>query len=420
MRSKFSWYFTPSIEEIEKAWKYGVLSVDTNVLLDLYRYHKETRDSLLKSIREFEGSKWLSFQAGSEFFRNRKKVIISSEKSFKTADEEISKFSKNMEQAVNHLKGIRIIPAEVSKELEKVVSSAVSKATEEINIAKNDYPQFLQKDSILEELAEIFDGAIGDDFPEDQKPSIRDIAEERKKNMIPPGYADDEKEGDRPYGDYYLWRQVLEHAAEKKKPIILVTSERKEDWWERISGKTTGPRPELLQEALTVSGQRIHIYQTEQFLEHALQRAKQPINETAIEEIRAINLWRDEIDKALKEMHTLTKWHFETELESAVVIKNQTAIEESSTINSGTLHIELRRPVKNFTASGRLQPRMINVPQIKATLISAPEELKEFSLSMGAGKVYDFNIHIHSRREGVHLPIGNYIFEYEAKCNPLE
>lgn len=110
---------------------------------------------------------------------------------------------------------------------------------------------------------------------------------ERKKNKIPPGYLDDGKDEDRPYGDYYLWLQVIEHAKTVGCPVILVTSERKDDWWEKISGKTIGPRPELLREAKQVSGQRVLIYQTERFLEHALQRFKQPVNEIALEEIRA-------------------------------------------------------------------------------------------------------------------------------------
>lgn len=401
MRSKFSWYFAPTEQEIEEAWKKGVLSVDTNVLLDLYRYHKETRDSLLTSIRGFEGSKWLSYQAATEFFRNRTKVIVSSEKSFKNAEDEVSKLSGTLEGVANQLKGNRIIPAEIARELAETVDPALSKAKEQIAAAKNDYPKFLQDDPILKDLAEIFDGCVGDDFREDQRDVIRATAEQRKKEKIPPGYADDDKDEDRPYGDYYLWRQILDHAVEKKLPVVLVTSERKEDWWERISGKTTGPRPELLREALVVSGQRIYIYQTEQFLKYSLERAKKPVNKNAIDEIRAVSRLR-------------------AEFEAAVILQKQDATDRSSLSNSGTLNVELRRPVRNFTVSGHLLPNMAKVPQLSANLVSGPAALPEHSLNVGAGTTYDFNIHVISRQPEVRLPVGEYVFAYEAKCEPFE
>ncbi len=401
MRSKFSWYFAPNTIEIDEAWKNGVLSIDTNVLLDLYRYHKETRDSLLASIRGFEGSKWLSYQAATEFFRNRTKVIVSSEKSFKNAEDEVNKLSVSLESVANQLKGNRIIPAHVAAQLAASVSPALAKAKEQIASAKSDYPKFLQEDPILQELAEIFDGAVGNDFPEDQRDSIRATADQRRTNKTPPGYADDEKDEDRPFGDYYLWRQILEHAVEIKRPVVLVTSERKEDWWERISGKTTGPRPELLREAILVSGQRVHIYQTEQFLEYSLQRAKKPVNASAIEEIRAVSQWR-------------------AELEAAVVLNMQDATDRSSLCNLGTLYVELRRPVRNFTVSGHLLPKMAEVPQVSARLVSGPTTLPEYSLNVGAGTVHDFNIHVISRQQGVRLPVGDYVFAYEAKCDLFE
>ncbi|WP_298855609.1 PIN-like domain-containing protein [uncultured Aquimonas sp.] len=401
MRSKFSWYFAPSKCEIEKAWKSGVLSVDTNVLLDLYRYHKETRDSLLASIRGFEGSKWLSYQAATEFFRNRTKVIVSSEKSFKNAEEEVSKLSASLEGVASQLRGNRIIPAEIARELAESIAPALTKAKDKIAVAKSEYPKFLQDDPILKELAEIFDGAVGDDFPEDQRESIRATAEERKEKRIPPGYADDEKDEDRSYGDYYLWKQILDHAAQAKRSVVLVTSERKEDWWERISGRTTGPRPELLREALAACGQRIHIYQTEQFLEYSLQRAQKPINENAIEEIRAVSRWR-------------------AELEAAVVLQKQDAKDRTSLGNAGRLFVALRRPVRNFTVSGHLAPNMVEVPQLNARLVSGPSTLPDYSLNVGTGTTYDFNIHIISKQLGVRLPVGDYVFEYEAKCEPPE
>ncbi len=400
MREKFDWYFNPSIDEIDEAWKKGILTVDTNVLLDLYRYHEGTRNSLIQSLQKFEGEKWLSYQAATEFFRNRTKVIISSEKAFKQALEETEKLSSSLESAVTQLRGNRIIPADVANDLEGVVKSSIEQAQKKIGNAKESYPKFLQDDPILDQLSELFKGAVGDDFKDEDKKKIAEQAEERKKNKVPPGYLDDGKDDDRPYGDYYLWRQIIEHAKTKERPVVLVTSERKEDWWEKISGKTTGPRPELLMEAKQASGQRVLIYQTERFLEYALQRFEQPVNETAIEEIRAVSTWR-------------------TELEVAVKLKEQSVTESTGDRNVGALHVELRRPVRNFTVSGHLSPNMDDVPQLNVRLISAPESIPKHRLNAGTGTTHDFNIHIICGEPGIHLPVGSYVFGYEATCEDL-
>jgi hypothetical protein len=77
------------------------------------------------------------------------------------------------------------------------------------------------------------------------------------ESKIPPGFLDSKKDGLRPHGDYFMWRQILDYAAKEKKPVIFVTSEGKEDWWEKTSGKTTGLHYELLKEAYEKTGQRL-------------------------------------------------------------------------------------------------------------------------------------------------------------------
>lgn len=181
---------------------------------------------------------------------------------------------------------------------------------------------------------------------------------------------------------------------------MLVTSERKEDWWEEISRKTTGPRPELLREAKELSGQRILIYQTELFLEYALRRFEQPVNKMAIDEIRAVSRWR-------------------TEFEIAVNLKEQSTTEATEDKNFGTLNVELTRPVRNFTVSGHLDPRMHIVPQLTAHLVKGPESLPRHTVNVGTGTTHDFNIHIICREPGVSLPVGSYVFGYEAICETL-
>lgn len=394
MKSEFSWYFNAPKAEIDNIWKTGILTVDANVLLDLYRYHESTRNSLLDSLEKFKGTLWLSHQAAEEFFRNRTKVIVSSEKTFKQAKEEVEKLRSNFESAVSQLKGNRIIPADVADSLLQNVTPIIGDAQEKIATASSN----LQNDPILDKVSSIFNGFIGDKIEQTKIVELNAEAENRITNKIPPGYLDADKDGEnRPYGDFFMWRQILDHSKNNKTPIIFVTSERKDDWWEKLSGQTIGPRQELLREFYEYTEQRILIYQTDRFLEYASQRAGTNVDDSAVEEIRAVGTLR-------------------SEKENAVEIISQNTSFGSEYLHTGWLVLKLHRPVQNLTGSGHFEPRMSSQPDLRVTLIGSPRNMPNYRITAGAGNNYDFHLHIISKESGILLPIGEYIFEYTATC----
>lgn len=401
MKQEFTWYFPPSDEEINTIWENGLLTVDANVLLDLYRYHESTRNSLISNLKVFNGRLWLSNQATEEFFRNRTKVIVTSEKTFKQAKEEVEKFRGNLESTVSQLKRNRIIPTEIANDLLEKIAPVIDEANSKIADAKTDYPKYLQNDPIIDDLAEMFNGSIGDGFKEEETEKIKEEAEQRKLNEIPPGYLDQDKDGDRPYGDFYLWRQILLHSKNKDIPIIFVTSERKEDWWEKLSGKTIGPRPELLREAYNFCCHRILIYQTDRFLEFASERSGADVDNSAVEEIRAVDSLR-------------------SETEQAVELEEQSVESSTKYLHEGMLVLNLKRPVRNITGSGKFKPRMQSVPTINAVLIDAPEDMPRIKIRAGAGTTYNFNLHVISGEHDVLLPVGQYTLKYTAKCEEYD
>lgn len=396
MRSQFSWYFRVSESEAKAIWDSGLLTLDANVLLDLYRYNENTRSSLLACIERFKGRLWLSRQAAEEFFKNRSKVIVSAEGGFKQAAEDLSKLSKALSIAVAQLQGNRIIAVEVVNELNAKIASAISVAEERVADGRSAHPKFIESDPLLDKLLELFEEAVGPNFSEEELKRAKSEAEQRRRSGIPPGFLDDHKDGDRPYGDFLLWRQVLDHAKAQAKPIVFVTSERKEDWWERHSGLTIGPRTELLREAHEYSGQRILIYQTDRFLELATERAGGTVDANVVEEIRAIDSIRA--------------------TSNVVRDVNQSIQSCSSMVNDGLLIVDIARPAFMFTASGHLEPNLKAPPGLKVRLIEFPQPLPKHRLHAGSGTTYDFNVHLKSLDFGVTLPAGRYVFEYSAEA----
>jgi PIN like domain len=396
MKDIFPWYFFGSAEKhYEKIWKDGILTVDANVLLGLYRYHSGTRDALLSAMESFKGRIWISHQTFVEFIRNRRSVIADISLDFDRAAKTLDDIKKSNSDTAGRLRGFRIIPKEPIAKFEESIATSVNDMLKEIENEKEKLPNFLESDAIVDRLAILLDKSIGSK-PTDLDEAIKE-ASKRTSAKIPPGYADKEKDGDRHAGDYLMWREVLRHAKEAQKPIILVTSERKEDWWEMKSGRTLGPRLELLQEAFETSGYHVAIYHTDRFLEYHQRSKGEEADREAISEIREVAETREVAKRpAVSVFQELT---------------------DSDTGGSvGTLRVHLFRSVYNFTSSGRFDPQLVSVPGLDAKLVSAPEGAPNTLLRANTGTNYDFNIHIHSAERGVALPPGEYIIEYSATC----
>lgn len=395
MKKEFSWCINPTEDEITEIWEKGTLTVDTNVLLDLYRYHEVTKNSLLKSLSAFEKI-WLSRQATEEFFRNRSKVIISSENIFTEAENIVKKIQSEFQTPLNQLKANRIIPSTITENLSTKISSIIEEAQSEISKAKNNHPSYLTTDPILSEILNLFNKKIGN--LEDVTEELKKEGERRKSNKLPPGYLDKDKKDDKPYGDYFLWNQILQYSKENETSIIFVTSERGEDWWEIVSGKTIDLRAELLREFYEFTGgQRILAYQTDRFLKYATERQGEKVDSSVVEEIRAVGTQRAEKENAVE------------------IISQSTQDGNTEFEQNGELKLNLRRPVKNLTGSGHFHPKMFSIPKLTVKLMSFPQDMPEkYNVTFGAGTEYDFNVHVISQIPNVFLPVGEYIFEYTA------
>lgn len=139
----------------------------------------------------------------------------------------------------------------------------------ELDERKQRQQQLTAHDPLLENIEELFHRRVGKPFStQDEVKKLYDAAEERFKQHIPPGFSDAKgKDGGskpnaylhngivyiRKYGDFLLWKQILDHAkASNIKDLIFVTDHRKEDWRQFIDcngDKQIGPHPELIEEA---------------------------------------------------------------------------------------------------------------------------------------------------------------------------
>lgn len=284
MRSKFAWALITE-KETDEVWKNAIVTVDANVLLDLYRLETNACGALLVELKRFAGRIWISDMASREFFRSRESVINGVTTTYETARAEL----KGIRTAIEKLKSHRVIDSEVIDDLKNAFVDGMRIADEKIDQAKDRRPDYLRDDPILTELLELFDGATGEVFPPEEHSKLINDAAARKKAGIPPGLTDDVITGDLAYGDFFVWKQILRHASQQKKPIIFITSEKKADWFSGKKGGLEGPKQELLREAWEETGQRVLILQTDNFLQQSQVRNEVQVNELAVQEIRNVN-----------------------------------------------------------------------------------------------------------------------------------
>ena len=299
MRNLFFWRLPPSEADFSRLWEDATFVFDTNFLLDLYRVSHSTAENFLNILQQIQNRIWLPYQVGDEFFRRREDTIATEVESFQKALSVLKKW-KSEQQNFNSLRGSlrqtgRIVSDEVDflfgdqKHYLDAVDDVEKAFREKIEQITSDHSSLhSDKDSILENLLLLFDSKVGEPFNEQILPNLYKEADDRYKRSKPPGFMDANKEDGRKYGDFILWKQILEFAKKESRPIIFVTGEKKEDWWIKKNGKIISPHVELRREFNEYVHQPFWMYQTQDFLQIAKDKLMVEIDQKSIEETNAI------------------------------------------------------------------------------------------------------------------------------------
>lgn len=283
MRERFREYHQFSDKGIKELWSKALFVFDTNTLLNMYRYSRDTVDDYVKVLSELkkEDRIWIPYQVGLEFYENRMSVISEYERSY---DSILQILEKTKEEIENKYKNHPFL--NLSK-IREDISLGLSNVERDIKTAKDCHPKWLKKDDMLEKINGLFENATGDPYPKDKLTALYRQADKRYESKIPPGYKDANKEGVRKYGDYILWCQIIDKAKEAKKPVVFISGDVKEDWWLENNGEKIQPRPELKREMLDEADVDFHIYTADRFLE-LYKSGKGKVEDKTIREVKEI------------------------------------------------------------------------------------------------------------------------------------
>ena len=293
MRKKFIGFYNPTTNEIDDAWSSGMFAFDANTLLNLYRYTDNTRKDFLSALKTIKDKLFLPYQAAYEYHNNRLDVIEGIEKAYEDLYNIFPEnFTKNLKNLIYQYKKHPTISI---NKIEKIHEDFLGNIQKELDKQKAKHPNFKTNDEILDELSDLFDNSVGEEFTKEDLIKIYKEGENRYSNEIPPGYKDlpnKQKKGQRYiYGDLIIWKELLNFTKTKKQPLIFITDDRKEDWWTIQKGKTIRPREELIKEFYDITGIRILIYNADNFLSFAKEKGLLPkLKKETIEEVKKVRV----------------------------------------------------------------------------------------------------------------------------------
>lgn len=302
MRQDFPGYFDPTEDDIQSLWRDAVIALDSNVLLGLYRMPHNTRESLFGLLKMLRKRLWIPYHVLVEYHRNRLETMRSE---FQAAQ----MIERDFKASINELKGVltgrgvreRACWTDINGKMKDLNESL----DELLRIARSESRSYIapsSKDTVLDFLEDLLPGQCG------VRPVSQSAVDEKQEQAatrfsvkMGPGYLDTEKAGDmymfdgliydRQYGDYMVWRELLDHSSKNElKRVILVTSDVKEDWWletQSISGKR--PQPELVMEMGRVGGvERFWMYTLSDFVKKAARYLETDLTQQAIKEVRQV------------------------------------------------------------------------------------------------------------------------------------
>lgn len=295
MKTKFPEYYPLEDARLQDIWQNATIVLDTNVLLNLYRYTQSTQQDLLKLLTKCQSRLWMPYQVCLEFHRNREGVLVEKENEFDTMSSRVNTAKAEFLSKLN-LKDFQRHPYFRGTVMDDKVNSFVDGLQKEIATWKDEYSKIRKNDFILEQLLSLYNGKIGEDYPELELAKIYSEGKERYSKEIPPGFGDlkeKEKKGDRHlYGDLIIWKEVMDYVNSQgpKPDVIYVTDDNtKKDWFARPHGKTTGPLPALLKEFETQTDKEILILTADYFILKAKEYLLQDMKTDTIQEVEKMS-----------------------------------------------------------------------------------------------------------------------------------
>ncbi|MFV0447136.1 MAG: PIN-like domain-containing protein [Vibrio sp.] len=262
MKELFAGYSEDYVSQYLLNEKKIIVSFDANILLNLYRYEFEVKEQVVSLIENIKNKEkfdiWIPHHAALEFNVNRKKVINQSKSRIDDIRKQFAKFKKDV-QGASTIGGKRGGLFSLNSELSECFDNMhviLERHKKNLNTSK--------KDKLIDTIFSVFDGHVGEPIDALGLDRLINEADGRFSKNIPPGFEDSDKTNllvfngisvDCKYGDYIIWRSLIDKSKIENLPVILISDDVKSDW---RCNEYNRVKPELINEFLHETGN--HFY----------------------------------------------------------------------------------------------------------------------------------------------------------------
>lgn len=244
-------------DHFKQVWQNAHFCLDTNVLLNAYRYSEAQRDKFFEILVSIKDRLFVPHTVAREFARNRKVVVR-----YRSAPvDEVRKSCKAVQKTLEDEHSKHPDKKAVVEFIEEMLSTLDSK----FGIAERVNKKLVHNDTIAVKIAEMLELRVGKPLSEQE---VKDDYEKRKKEKIPPYCSVDERKKERAdaMGDVRLWLELKKEYQNKGTPLIFVTNDQKTNWWDKEHGYHE-PQSRLLIEMAECTKSVCLFYTAERFID---------------------------------------------------------------------------------------------------------------------------------------------------------
>ncbi|WP_189737089.1 PIN-like domain-containing protein [Streptomyces nojiriensis] len=292
----FSGFVTPTPDDWKRVLSNGTVVVDTNVLLNLYRYNNAAREAFLSTLAKMGTRLWVPNQVMAEFWRNRERALEDPAKQLESSKKallaDLSKAVEKLRAWANRVSldraELRRLEGNLSQGFDQVIES-MEKVVDSSGLGME---RDTSKDRVISELAILLAGKVGLPLVRADYDAAIIEGKRRVEKKIPPGYMDKDKDSrgdDSEAGDFLVWSQIKLEAKRRGGDFLFVTGDSKEDWWWIRQGAPVGPRNELAEELRDETSAHLYMLKPERLLVLARDYLAVPVTEDSVQNVEMVD-----------------------------------------------------------------------------------------------------------------------------------
>lgn len=293
LTDEFGAYYRPTDDQLRNAYSSGIVVLDTNVLLDLYRLSPAARASLVSLLAALASRVFVPHQVALEFHKNRAAAVAERRSEIESSRTQLAELHNKVRGMLRHISTRAYGDPRRAIATEDSLQRAFDAALDFADAAAEEYDLIEDAivgrfDPVLESLSQVLQGRVA------SRPSAEvlsaDHAEATRRHQAkePPGFRDGNKV-DNPDGDYLWWAETVRYARSNPAPVVVVGNDTaKGDWALTSRGIRIGLHPQLVDEIQAASGHAVYLRSTSQFLEDGGRLLDIAVTQEAVNEARSL------------------------------------------------------------------------------------------------------------------------------------